>query len=419
MSKRWHLASIFLFIFATLTQAQQVVALPAQSILLAPSKPIPGGTRLPNLSEFASAVPKTGPLAMWGAVEVRPHILYSISYSDGLLRVGQLDSLSSTIQALSLGSLFEIGKHWSLDYTLTRTTYSNRFITDSSDHNLRLSGNTSIGDWTFGLSQSYQTNSPTLIETAQQTKQELYSTGLNVSYRAGARTLVEVGISRSVRLANAESNNPFWTATDWYSWSNSNWIHYEATRKLHTGVGVAFGWDRVVNGTDMRTTKPQIQATWRPTDKISASTEVGLEYRKIEAAGVNTIENPVYSASVQYRPFEATTISLSASRTVSASYFANQASRTIGTTLGLSQRLLGKLFLTGNLTHGETRYLATVNSILATRIDKSDVYYFSLRTPFWGRGSISVFYQLGKNFSNEYGFGFSNKQIGTEISYNF
>src|SRR5215203_4133571 len=101
------------------TQAQVVVSVPTTNSNTA-IKPSYGGPKSPPLSDINSVFAKEGPLAQWGPIAVRPHFLYGLSYGDGLLNPGQLESQSSTIHTVSAGVLFEVGKHWTVDYTLSK-----------------------------------------------------------------------------------------------------------------------------------------------------------------------------------------------------------------------------------------------------------------------------------------------------------
>src|SRR6185312_12721344 len=110
-----------------------------------------------------------------GVFTLRPHVSYSLIYSDGL-ELNPSNHQSTAIHQISPGMLINIGRHWTLDYTPTLKYYSNHRFQDSLDHAVVLTGGTTYGDWTFGLSQGYAATTESLVETATQTPTETYNT---------------------------------------------------------------------------------------------------------------------------------------------------------------------------------------------------------------------------------------------------
>ena len=78
--------------------------------------------------------------------------------------------------------------------------YSSRRFQDGVDHIVNLSGGTTYGDWTFGLSQGYASTSQPLIDTASQLDQEVYSTSLNAQDRLGGQFTLDMSLNQSLRV---------------------------------------------------------------------------------------------------------------------------------------------------------------------------------------------------------------------------
>jgi hypothetical protein len=116
---------------------------------------------------------------------------------------------------------------------------------------------------------------------------------------------------------------------------------------------------------------------------------------------------------------ETTSFSLSASRAVAASYFANEVTVSTGWNAAVQQRLLGKLQLSVGVGQQKVSYVSVTNSVSADRSDRYDTFNVSLGTSFLSRGRISTFYNISRNSSNAAGYGFSSHQIGLELSYRF
>lgn len=409
-----------LFMIASSAVAQTVLSpLPASRVVPVndPSKPAPKGAA--PQSSILSAYEAGLPLVQWGPFAVRPHFVYRFMYADGLLNAGQQESGNSLVHSISPGVLVEIGRHWTADYSMTRNIYSNEFITDNTGHSFNLAGGYTFGEWRAGVSQIYNADSPTLVETGSQTRQKSYSTEGTLSRTIGARTLVNFSVSRQARYANASASAPQWTTADWLSWSSTESVHYYLTRELDLAGSFSFGYDDVSNGADMSYTRPEVQLTWRPVTRLSVSAQYGREIRHFRVANSESLTSPVYSGSLRYQAFETTALTLTANRRLSASYFANQATKDDAVGIAVDQRLLQRIFATVSASQYQTHYYASGTGVRTGRTDKGSALQARLSTAILKRGSASVFYQVAHNRSNSIGFGFNSHQVGTEFAYRF
>lgn len=368
---------------------------------------------------IASAFAPTLPLFRRGALSVRPHLLYRLLDAEGLLNAGQLEDSSSIIQTIAPGVLLEFGNNVSLDYTYIKNLYSNPIFRDDSEHHATFAAGFTRGNWMFGLSQMYGRASPTLVETAQQTPQENYSTEANASYELGQRTRINLGIARTSRNVDETRHDPQWTTADWTSWSSTNVVQYIVSSQLDIAGGVIVGYDSVNPGADMEYSQPFTRVTWRPTKKISATAQVGIEKRRFTSGDLEPLENPVYNASLLYEPVDTTRLRVAGNRSFAASYFSNSAVESTGWSAGVEQRLLQRFYLTAAYAQQETAYLATSFAFLADRVDTSKLLSLRLSRPILGRGSLTLLYDHGRNLSNIAGFSFRTRQAGLELSYRF
>ena len=134
----------------------------------APATGYPGMTAAPPLAgttQLAGAPPVTQlppvPLLRLGPVILHPHLDYNVSYGNSLQPLpGQ--QVNTVVNSISPGIFLGLGDHWGLDYTPTLRYYSSRRFQDGVDHIVNLSGGTTYGDWTFGLSQGYASTSQPL-----------------------------------------------------------------------------------------------------------------------------------------------------------------------------------------------------------------------------------------------------------------
>jgi hypothetical protein len=369
-----------------------------------------GGNRVVSPLEAAPSASLENPLLQWGLVSLRPHFFYRLLYGDGIQSTpGQQGT--TTINAISPGILFAIADHWTLDYTATKTFYSNRAFRDTLDHSLQLNGGTTFEDWVFGLSGSYSSASPALVETGMQTKQKTWSTAANVGYHFGSRMLLDTSVSHSDQSADAFTSSR--------EWSTSDWLHYQIAPQWDTAIGFAAGIVNVSAGSDMTYTRPQAQIGWRATNKISLNIQGGLENRKFRSGGAGDLRSPTYGASIRYQPVETTSFTFGGTRTVAPSYFTSQITRGTGWTAGFEQRLLQRFYLSVGLAHQTTSYLSTAGNVTAGRDDDSNNFNVRLSTNLLGKVSIAALYQNSRNSSNLAGYGFTSSQVGLEVGWRY
>ena len=375
-----------------------------------PSAAQPGGSQVLAPLGVTPLLSHEGPLAQWGVVSVRPHLFYRLLYGDGIqASLGQPET--TAIQELSPGILLGLGTHWNLDYTPSWTVYSNRAFRNTLDHSASLTGGAGYGDWHFGFSQSYVSDNPVLVETGQQTRQDLYATSLTASGHIGPRTLLDLAVSQNVRFADGFAG--------FREWSTSDFLHYQITSRLDAGIGSEFGYVNMDVGPNMTYVRPEGRITWKPADKIAFTVQGGNERRTFDSGGTGAMTSPVYSASVQYLPVETTTLNFGVNRDLSASYFADEITKSQSWSASLQQRLLQEFYFNAAFSQGKTTYAATRSGLGVGRDDRNYAVTVRLSTTFLRRGSVAILYQLSHNSSNSSVYAFSSRQVGLELGYSF
>ncbi len=364
---------------------------------------------IPPMETGANALPENQPFK-WGEITLRPHLSYRVLYGDGIQSTpGQ--QKTTVVQEISPGLLFELGRHWTLDYTPTWRLYSSDQFRDGLDHNVILTGGTAYEDWILGVSQSYAATSAPLIETGTQTDQEIYATALTASYRFNSKMSVDLAVNQNFLLAQQFNSSREWSTMDYFN--------YQFWPRLDVAVGAGFGYVAVSTGPNMTYEQYQGRISWRATDKVSLQVHGGLEDRQFLSGGAPDLINPVFGASVQYQPFVNTTLSLNASRAVTASYFQSQVTENTSLTLNLNQRLFKKLNLNLSGGYNMTTYISSLTGAEAGRTDNNYSFNARLSIPFLKRGTAAVFYQYNDNSSSAPGFAFSSSQIGLEVGFRY
>jgi len=345
----------------------------------------------------------------WGAFTLRPHPAYQFLYADGL-QSSPGESVHSVIQSIAPGALLEMGRHWTLDYSPVFTFYSTDQFSDTFSQSARLVGGSVYNDWILGFVQSYFESDSPSAETASQTRQETYSTALSGSYTINSKMSLDLGLSQNFVSADQFSS--------YHEWSSMDWLNYEFWPRLNAAIGLGGGYDDNHQGSDATFELVQGRVNWRPTDKISFQLQGGVELRQF-LTGTNDIVNPVFGATIQYRPFEMTRISVTGQRTVSASYLENQVTETTAVNVNLDQRLPEKFFLNLNGGYQYVRYVSSENASSSDRQDNYFTLNAQLGRTFLRRGSFAVVYQLSRDDSSLADFSFTSHQVGFQIGYSY
>ena len=364
----------------------------------------------------ASALPATDWLR-WGPLQLHPHGMYRVSYGNGIL-AGPGQPAKTLINEVSPGMLINLGSKWKLDYTPTLRFYSSSRFRDTLDHSVLLSGGTTYEDWIFGLSQSYISSSTPLVETASQTAQQNYATALSATRFLSTKMSLELGANQSFRFVGQSAFNQ--ALSDSKDWSTMEWLNYQFWPKFGLALGAGGGYSAISHSTDMTYYEIQGRLNWSAGTKLTLSLSGGFEDRQFVDAKAPDLINPLFGLTAFYQLFQTTTFSLSATRSVNASYFQNQITENTSVTAHVRQRLLKKLSLDLSGGYSLTTYdSTTVFGLPINREDDRSFVNIRLTAPFLKRGTASVYYDYSKNTSTAPGFHYASNQTGLELGYQF
>ena len=373
-------------------------------------------------SQTAPAVP-----LQWGPVTMHPHVDYQFLYGNGI-QSSPGQPQNTIVQTVSPGVLFNLGAHWTLDYTPTLTFYSSSSFKNSFNQSVHLGWGTTYGDWFLSGSQSYASSSSPTVQTGTQTEQEIYSTALNATYQFNDKMSLDLGLSQVFNdVGNVQSStNLNQNLANSREWSTMDWLNYQFWSRLNAGLGLGLGYNQQDGSPDSLFEQYQGRVNWRATDKISFQLSGGLQVQHYLSGGAPDLLAPVYNGTIQYQPFEHTKLSLNASDSVTPSDYQNQTTENIATTADLNQRLFGRLYLDLSGGYDTTKYVSSVAGASTSRND--DYYTFNARltSVLLKRVTVSVFYAYSDNTSSQSGFttsgsgfGFTSNQVGLEIGYRY
>ncbi len=376
------------------------------------------GTQTTPISSVAAAIARPAPLWQSGAVSIRPHIGYEVVYGTGILRIPGHEE-KTTLQTVSPGILIEVGKRTTFDYTLLQKYYSGSGLSDATDHTAQIQTKVILDEWNAGVSGSYNSSTDVLVETGGQTYQENYGMSVDVSRQVGRRSELEMNLTYSDRVARPVEKTAAWEGSGYTLWNALVRLRYHISKSLSVAPGIGGGYDQIKDRPDMSRVEPSVQITWSPAPKLSLNAEAGATRLKTHATGGRTQNNGRYSAAGHYSPFEATTFSVEASRSINPSYFHDQTSLTNSVSLSVQQRLFRRLFLSAVVSRGQTDYESTTTQDFIARDDQYNSFNLRLSTTILRKFSLAAYYQRSRNRSSEAIYQFSSDQVGGMASYRF
>lgn len=372
-----------------------------------------------------------------GPVAVRPRLLYRYLNAEGLPFGNR--RIASEIKTITPGIEVDLGNHWSADYSPTWTYYTARALRDTVDQSAGLKGTASGERWNLNFSESFNLAAPTLVETAQQTKERIWATALAGTYDFDSHLGAAVNAS-----LNEHYGDLF---PDTREWSTENWLTVHLSNHLTVALGPGAGYVEIVGRPDMTYERYLARIDWQANARLFVNLKGGVENRHSRATNGKDMSSPLLEFAVDYLPFEPTRIALAYSQTVQNSYFQDQVTRSSSWSARLEQRLLGHLYTSVSWTHQETKYASTTALVaiptestnsgnaedgssaepvdpettlllvsLPGRHDRVDSLGARLTFRFLRRLGFSATFQKSKNRSSDSGFSFSTTQYGFELT---
>jgi hypothetical protein len=265
-----------------------------------------------------------------------------------------------------------------------------------------------------------------LTETGRQTPQRTWATQLGASRNFGSGLAIQTSASLNERYGDG--------FPDTRDWATMNWLTLRFTPHFETGLGLGAGYSDIVGEPDATNERYMARFRWNPADKLSVNIDAGLEARHSRAAAAEDQNNPIYNASLMYRPFDVTQISLGVSSVVATSYYQNQVTESNGWNFGMQQRLLERFYLNAAYNHQETEFTAVspdatvlppvdpANPTLISlpgRSDQVDAFNLRISTTLLKKWTIAATFAHSKNRSSQAGFDHNSTQYGFELSRRF
>jgi len=363
-------------------------------------------------------------IPLWGPVDVHPQMFNSLTYGNGIeSQPGQ--QKKTFVDTISPGLLFDLGSYWKLDYTPSYAVYSDPAFRNTLAESVLLSGRTTYEDWTLNIAQTYAKTDDPLIETGAQTEQEAYGTTLGAAYQMSSKLTLQLGASQVFSFADQFDSVRAWTG--------SSGLNCQIIPQFGMGLSLSGGYNDMSVGSSMPFESYQGTMNFRPGKKLSLTLSGGVEDTQFVHPSAPSLLTPIFSGSLRYQLFPATSISLSGSRSANPSYFGNQLE--VATSVGgsIQQQLSKKLSLAFNAGYSTEPLTSIVPGPLPQYFlgtpprttltedlnNNSTSFGASLSYAVIKRGTISVFYSVNDNSSSQANYSYSSHQVGLSLSYRY
>jgi hypothetical protein len=370
--------------------------------------------------------PTGPPLAGWGPFGIYPHLLYSLSYGNGIEARPGVNS-TTLINTVAPGMFFRLGSVWFVDYTPSLTFYSNPVFHDTTDQKVLLSGTTTNGAWMLNLSQSYLDTTQPLVETGTQLEQEVFATAFNANWQMGSKSSLQLGLNQNFRFAQGLVNL--------HEWSTADWFNYQFQPQLGAALGVTGGYDELSLGSDNPFEQALGRVIFQPGAKLRLIVIGGVEDRQFIHPFGPSLVNPVFQAMGTYQIREGTLLTVLGNRVVTPALEENQLNVITTVSANLHQDIIGSMFLEVIGGYTDQSYTSIIPGLVQTNVFdnlplprtplaviRSDTRTFGqlrLSTVFHTRVKASIFYMFTDNDSSQAHFKYSGNQVGLELDYRY
>ena len=329
--------------------------------------------------------------------------------------------------ALGFGDMEGRGTNYiRLDYMPSIILFVDHSNEDDVDHLVHLEGRHQFSRLTLFFSQDVDilrnANLNSLIDTTGQfanidvsarTELNLYVTRVRAYYDLTEKLFLSGEFDASIY----DYRNDFINSE---IFSGGLYINYKWTPKVVVGIGGTGGVMEVEDGNpDQPFAQVNVRLSYEATGKLNFYASAGVEFREFDS---NRSERttPVFEIGAIYRPFDGTTITLAATRTMLASGFSpDQDFAATDVVLRIQQRLLRRLHLGLSAGYENADYFATVNGVDASRDDN---YYFvepSVDVLINRFFNVGVYYLHRQDSSSEDLHSFYDNQVGVRATVRF
>jgi hypothetical protein len=257
-------------------------------------------------------------------------------------------------------------RYFYVDYHPTFQIFADHSSEDSVDEYLLMAGSYQFPKLLLQGGFRLQKLSDAEIDAGTRVDRTLITTSVTGGYVVDDKTSVDTTLSDY----DAEYQGRYESSEDVRLVS---FLNYQVASKTSVSAGVSVGYVTPELSADQFYQQVEARARWTASDKLVASGTGGVEVREVD--GGKTLINPVFDLTVNYAPFDGTHFLLDASRIAEPSdvELGNDLLLTVAQ-LGVTQRLYGRVYVTGSVSYGDADYQTLSANQGVSRTDN----YFSL-----------------------------------------
>jgi hypothetical protein len=231
----------------------------------------------------------------FGSIAFHPRLSYQYLNSEGVPIKGGARA-NTEVHTIAAGVSADLSDHWSFDYGPSWVYYTGKALADSFEQSASLSGVYALQDWTFQLAQNYSSTNQTLVETAQQTKQDSWSTTLGSFYNFSPKLQFHSSVSLNTRQTSV--------GTDIRSWSVQTGINYRISPRLSLSLSPGFSYTEIADASDTYGESYTAQMNWHPVDKLTIGIGGGMRYTHSTSSTGRDLSKPQMNLSLGYHPVQ-------------------------------------------------------------------------------------------------------------------
>jgi hypothetical protein len=336
-----------------------------------------------------------------------------VAYDDNIY-ISNTNRVGDTILTLTGGVSFLYGDWLSktgnflvADYEASGLFYMENSSQNSLNQIATLMGQYRIERLTAQLRSQYFYLTGADRDVGDLTARNLINNSLRLSYDAGAKTTLFSEGFANLALYQGLFNS--------YEFGAKTGADYQVLQKVRVGPEAVIGFLNVEDSPFQIYQQLRARVSYATTAKLSFEGSAGVEFRQFSSQSRTYF---VFSLAAEYRPFDSSVVSLRGYRTLYGSAaLEGQDFIATGVELSLSQRFFHRFYLSIATGYENDQYIAITQNVQAGRVDNFVFVRPALTFAFTKWGSVNLFYEFRKNFSNEFEFAFYDNRVGAALAF--
>ena len=312
-----------------------------------------------------------------------------------------------------------------LDYMPSAILFVDHSDKDAFDQLIHIEGGHQFGKLTVRLTEDIalleSANLNSIVDTtglwanldaSAPTRVNIFNTRLRADYELTGKVFLQGEFDSSIFFYPNHISS--------YTVSGGLYVYYNWLPKVSVGVGGTFGYNWVDDPTPNQPFEQvNVRLNYEATAKLGLYASAGVEFRQFDDDR-STYTTPVFELGATYHPFEGTTLTLAAGRTIyNSGFLAGQDFANTYVVGRLQQRLFRRVYFGVGVGYENSNYFAATQGVSATR---DDDYWFiepSVDVLITRWLSAGAYYLHRQDSSSIDFFSFYDNQVGVRATLRF